>query len=263
MTFTLNTDISYLRFLILSLILHVLVSFLFFFWSAQNQETKPPETQITWVNLGSPLSIEKTSGVAEVKGKENKEEIKTVPQQKVQPQLPKEAHPPKKIVTPKEIVTLNPKKIKEENKKNTQTNEKNKTVRQDNQIQNALAKITGDLANEQKAQAGGGNTTGQGTAAGTAGGSNSECSVYAGQVKQRILNNWAKMKGETKPARPPVATIRISSSGQVSAVSWKQKSGDLAWDNSAQKAIQSTNFPPLPQNCAIALSQGVVVQFGR
>ncbi len=295
MTLTLNTDSSYSRFLIASLILHLFVSLVLLLWSGQVEKTKLPETQITWVNLGSPLSIEKTSGVAEVKGKEVVEEVKPAVAKKTI-ETPKEAvkeiskvketTPPKETVKTKEIskpkelakeiVSLNAKKVKEtakttENKEvkksSTQTSSNkttsNNTAKQDSQISSALAKITGDLANEQKAQAGSGSTTGQGSATGSSGGVNSECNSYAGQVKQRILGNWGKIKGEIKPARPPVATIRIGSSGQVSSISWKQKSGDLAWDNSAQKAIQSTSFPPLPQNCAIALSGGIAVQFGR
>ncbi len=269
---------NFLFFIIASLALHVWVFVGFLVLRTLNPLPPPPETQVTWVRLGS-------EPIHEAGPAQNPGNNETPQGNDIKPEPPPVKPEPPKTPTVKTTPTVNPKDIVIHNRNdkkdkpkptpekpqkpiNTPTAKPGPKTPSANDLKmmDALARINSDLKNEQAAantqgRSGGGNG---GSATGSVGGSNSECGSYRVRIKQRALGNWKPPSLAEKPPRPPKISFMIGSSGQITSVRWLQKSGNQALDTSAQQAIDRMGAVPAPPtNCEAALRETFVVQFGK
>jgi TonB family protein len=263
-----ENDKLFSRYLIYSFVLHIIVLLFALFLSDLNRWRIPPQTQVTWIQLGGGLGKEEGLPF---------KETKTLPQTTIEEQKKAtfEQPPP----TPEKPLVKPEKKVEEAEKEKVMVEEKKKKLEekkespkktvegkvQEAKIKEALAKINEDLKKPtpipEAAQVKEG---GPGSPQGEVGGSNSECSIYSARVKQRIVGNWIRIVGTNLPPRPPKISVTIDASGNIISTVWIQKSGDLSLDSSALRAIQNSSPLPAPsENCELALRGGIIVQFGR
>lgn len=251
----------------------VLFALLLLFWG-KGQPPPQPEMKVEWMRLGFLNGPQEGDPYL----KANKLPQTTIQEQKnaridqpppTQVKKPGKVEPEQKIGVDKNKVVVEDKAKKQKTEKQPKTvgntKAEGKPTKVDPRINQALAKINEDLKTQtalpEAAQIKPG---GEGNPLGSPGGSNSECAAYSSRVKQKIIGNWIRLSAGQKPPRPPKIFVSINAGGAVTSTNWLQKSGDVSLDGSALRAVQNSSpFPTPPQNCQIALSGGITVQFGR
>lgn len=296
-----NTLASFKKYLLYSVVFHLVALLGFVIWSSLLEPRKISETKITMIRLTPPkLGVREGSPTAPpgtvTQPGTSTATTQDIPQAKPAPvpQIPKAQPktPPKTSPKPKAPVatktvspTAPPTKAKPKpksastlTKQGSPTISTTKTKAPDsNQIASALAGIDEELAaREQSLQqsqtasagAGGGSGSGQVAALGSPAGSvtarDPGFAQYQSQVRSKIIRNWVRTHASSGEQRLTARVkVRINASGAVISKSLAKGSGDAAFDQSALRAVEHASPLPAPPPSAQAeaLRDGFVVDF--
>jgi len=191
------------------------------------------------LNQPSPPQPEALTAPAEV--------IPLGPKEPEKPALQKTpAAPPK--VTPPKVAPDPPPKPKTPPNNDAEINKRLEALRRKTEADQLEADIESRLVDLKKRQG-----LGQGESSEASGGANSgglrlppEKEAYYRQVKDIVSFNWRPPVGAMAAGLKAVFTIKIETTGRVSALRLDQSSGDPDYDLSVERAIRQSVLPPLP-----------------
>jgi len=155
------------------------------------------------------------------------------------------AAPPK--VTPPKVAADPPPKPKTPPNNDAEINKRLEALRRKTEADQLEAAIDSRLVDLRKRQG-----QGQGESSESGGGTSGtqrlhpEKEAYYRQVKDIVSFNWRPPVGAMSASLKAVFTIKIETSGQVSALRLDHSSGNPDYDLSVERAIRQSVLPPLP-----------------
>jgi len=155
------------------------------------------------------------------------------------------AAPPK--VTPPKVAADPPPKPKKPPNNDAEINKRLEALRRKTEADQLEAAIDSRLVDLQKRQG-----QGQGESSESSGGASGtqrlhpEKESYYRQVKDIVSFNWRPPVGAMAASLKAVFTIKIETTGRVSALRLDYSSGNSDYDQSVERAIRQSVLPPLP-----------------